>query len=221
MALAIIAGTGPGMGTAIARRFAREGFDIALIARNPDALAAQVQGLAGFGVRAEGFAADLCDITATKAAFAAIDRQFGAADVLVYNGARWHEIAAMEIDPETFHADLALGVTGGLVCAQAVYPAMKAAGKGTMLFTGGGLALFPQYGKGVSSLTAGKSALRGLVHAMAGELAPEGIHVATVTIAGQVAPGGAFDPDRIAEHYLRLHREPAGSWSVEHVFDGN
>jgi chromate reductase len=45
--------------------------------------------------------------------------------------------------------------------------------------------------------------------------------VATVTVAGAVARGSAFDPDDIAEHYWRLHRQPAGAWDREFVYTGN
>jgi NAD(P)-dependent dehydrogenase (short-subunit alcohol dehydrogenase family) len=153
-------------------------------------------------------------------AFEDIRAAHGDADVLVYNGARWHERPAMELDPADFTWDLALCATGALVCAQAVYPAMAAAGRGTMLLTGGGLALNPQFGAGVASLTAGKSALRGLAYALAGELAPSGVHVATVTVAGTIQPGSPFDPDLIAERYWALHAEPRGSWSTEVAFTG-
>ena len=91
---------------------------------------------------------------------------------------------------------------------------------GSILFTGGGLALYPEYGANASSLTAGKSALRGLTYAMAKELEPEGIHVATVTIAGTVAEGTAFAPDTIAECYWALHQQPKAQWSTEIVFNG-
>jgi NAD(P)-dependent dehydrogenase (short-subunit alcohol dehydrogenase family) len=208
------------MGLAIARRFAAEGYALALVARSADALAGYARELAAGGAIVEAFPADLCSIEQVRSAFADIRRRMGDADVLVYNGARWHEVPAMAIDPVTFNADIALSVTGALVCAQQVHPAMKAAGRGTMLFTGGGLALKPEFNRGVSSLTAGKSALRGLVYAMAGELAPEGIHAATVTIAGTVAAGTPFDPDIIAQAYVDLHRQPAGAWAIETVFSG-
>ena len=137
-----------------------------------------------------------------------------------YNGGAWHETPAMQLEPDLFSRDLNLCITGALACAQAVYPHMRAGGRGTLLFTGGRLALHPEYGAGVSSLTAGKAGLRAFVFALAKELAPEGLHVATVTIAGTVKPGTAFDPDRIAEQYWALHAEPANGWSVERVFDG-
>ncbi len=82
------------------------------------------------------------------------------------------------------------------------------------------MALYPEYGAGVASLTAGKSALRGLVYAMAREVEPAGIHAATVTVAGTIKPGTALDPDLIAETFWALHQQPKESWEVERVLKG-
>lgn len=218
--LCIIAAAGPGMGLAIARRFAREGYDLALIARDPEALAGLEREVAKESVTVRGYALDLCDLEALTSTFARIRAEQGAAEVLIYNGGAWHEAPAMQLDLALFSHDLMLCVTGALACAQQVYPDMKAAGRGTILFTGGGLALYPEYGAGVSSLTAGKSGLRGFTYALAKELEPEGIHVATVTIAGTIKAGTAFDPDRIADQYWALHAQRCEGWSVETVFDG-
>lgn len=215
--ICVIAGVGPGMGLAIARRFAQKDFALALIARDGGALTRYASELGETGAIAKAFPADLTDHSQIKSAFATVRSEFGDPSVLVHNASVWREAATMSLSPELFARDLNLSVTSALVCAQEVYPAMKAAGSGTMLFTGGGLALRPEFGAGVASLTSGKSALRGFVHALAGELAPEGIHVATVTIAGTVEPGGPFDPDLIAEHFVQLHAEPVGGWSVERV----
>lgn len=216
----IIAAVGPGMGMAIARRFAREGHAVGLIARDPARLAEHAADLAAFDVPVATATADLCDLGMLKAAFDTLYAALGPASVLVYNGARWHQQPAMTLDPMTFNWDVALSATGALASAQAIYPAMKAAGSGTILFTGGGLALYPEYGAGVASLTAGKSALRGLTFALAKEVSGDGIHVATVTIAGTVAPGTPFDPDTISEAYWSLHAQAPGHWTVETVFDG-
>ena len=216
--LCVVAGVGPGMGLAIGRRFAAEGYDIAMIARGAEALEHYARELRNERSNVQSFPADLGDIMEMTSAFAEIRRRMGDPEVLVYNGAGWHQVSAMAMDPVVFTQDVALSVTSALVCAQQVYPSMKAAAKGTMLFTGGGLALRPQFGSGASSLTAGKSALRGLVHAMAGELAPDGIHVATVTISGTVAVGTPFDPDIIAKAYMDLHEQPKRAWAVETIF---
>ena len=221
MALCIVAGVGPGLGAAIARAFAGDGFDIALIARRQADLDELAMELSTLGRRAKGYATDLCDLGQVNTTFKQISSDFGDAAVLVYNAARWHEQPAMSIDPMTFNWDIALSATGALVAAQHVYPGMKAAGGGSLLFTGGGLALYPEYGAGVVSLTAGKSALRGLTFAMAKELEADGIHVATVTVAGTVGAGTAFAPDLIARHYLELHRQPADAWETERIFDGS
>lgn len=214
----VVAGAGPGMGYAIARRFAREGFDIALLARNPVALEAAAVALRKTGVRAEGFSVNLALPADVRRVFPALQASLGQPSVLVYNASRWNAVPAMTIAADEFAADLSLSIVGALACAQQVYPAMREAGRGTLLFTGGGLALQPQHGAGVTSLTAGKSGLRGFVHALHKELSADGLRIGTVTIAGEVAAGTRFDPDAIAESYWTLHADPAAP--VEIVFDG-
>lgn len=217
---AIVAGVGPGIGLAVARRFAREGYVVSLLARNAGALATYRGDILAEDGRAGSYPADLYELASIRSAIEAAVADHGAADVLVYNAARWDAQPAMQIDPALFTRELALCATGALACAQRVHPGMKRAGRGSMIFTGGGLALFPRSGAGVAALTAGKSALRGLVLAMADELAPDGIHVAMVTVAGQVAPGTAFDPDLIAEQYWDLHQQPGDAWEVERIVQG-
>jgi NAD(P)-dependent dehydrogenase (short-subunit alcohol dehydrogenase family) len=216
----VVAGAGPGMGLGIARRFAREGFDVALIARNQATLDQVLAAMAPDSGRHAGFAADLTDEASIRAAFARIGATMGAVSVLAYNASVWRPLPAMQFPPDQFARDLSLCVTGALVAAQAVHPAMKARGGGTILLTGGGLALAPQQGAAVISLATGKAAMRGFGFALAEALRPDGIHVGMVTIAGTIARGTAFDPDRIADAHWGLHAEPRGSWRTEVIFDG-
>ena len=81
---------------------------------------------------------------------------------------------------------------------------MRASGTGSLLFTGGGAALHPY--AGLSSLCAGKAALRLWVLTLAEDLAGTGVRVGTVTVHGPVKRGTAFDPDDIAAALVRLHR---------------
>jgi NAD(P)-dependent dehydrogenase (short-subunit alcohol dehydrogenase family) len=81
---------------------------------------------------------------------------------------------------------------------------MQARGRGSILFSGGGLALHPF--PAPPTLSVGKGALRALALMLAEELAPAGVRVGTVTIMGTVAPGTNFDPDAIAQGFLTLHR---------------
>lgn len=214
--LCAVAGAGPGLGLAIARRFAAEGHDIALIARNAAALEAAAADLRMGGVRAAGFECDLTRTGDIARAFEEIRATLGDTSVMVYNAARWNQVPAMDMAFDDFAADLSLSVTGGLACAQAVYPRMREARRGSLLFTGGGLALAPQQGAGVTSLVAGKSALRGFVHALHAELAGQGVRVGTVTVAGTVAAGTPFDPDRIAQRFWQLHVQADGPAEIIH-----
>jgi short-subunit dehydrogenase len=207
------------MGYAIARRFAREGFDIALMARNAQALARAAADLRQLGVRAQGFSADLSRPADIVRACADVRAAMGDADVMVYNASRWNAVPAMAFDPDEFNADLSLNITGALVCAQQAHPAMRARGGGSLLFTGGGLALQPHTGAGVASLTAGKAGLRALVSALHAELAGQGLRIGMVTITGSVAAGTAFDPDTIAESFWQMHTD--GLAPVEIIFAGD
>jgi len=216
--LCIIAGFGPGMGFAIARRFAREGYDLALLSRRPDRTL--LGELVQFGTQAVAYPADLANTKSIRDVIAEIRTDMGPADVLVYNAAAWNEAPPLAMWAEDFMTDMALCIGGAYACAQAVVPDMKARGAGVILLTGGGLALQPAYGTNVLSLVAGKSGLRGLGLALHEALKPQGIHVAMVTIAGTVAPGSAFDPDRIARHYLDLAQQPASGWTREIIFRG-
>ena len=93
---------------------------------------------------------------------------------------------------------------------------MARAGHGTILLTGG----MPEPLPDVTSLSLGKAGVRALAGLLARAYEPLGIHVATITVAGAVAPGTAFDPDEIAEEYWRLHRQRVGSWEREVLYAG-
>jgi len=214
----IVAGFGPGMGFAIAKRFARGGFDLALLARHPNP--ALVQELVRFGGEVATFPTDLSRVESIPEVMARIRDEKGIADVLVYNGGAWNEGPPLAMSAADFQRDLGLCIGGAYACAQAVAADMKARGVGAILFTGGGLALNPAYGVNVLALVAGKAGMRGLGLALHEALKPDRIHVGMVTIAGVVAPGTQFDPDCIAERYWDLYSEPAPGWTAEIVFSG-
>ncbi len=217
----ILAGVGPGLGRALARRFARGGFEVAMLARDAARLDGFAREIGEAGGAAHGYPCDLTDETALRDTLRRIAADLGPASLLIYNASVWNPTPAMAFEPADFQRDLFLDVTGALVASQEVVPAMQAAGGGTLLFTGGGLALQPSMGTPVPSLTAGKAALRAFVHALAGELRPTGVRVGTVTVAGTIAPGTAFDPDRIADGFWAFYTRPAAEAPVELKFLGD
>jgi NAD(P)-dependent dehydrogenase (short-subunit alcohol dehydrogenase family) len=205
-----VVGFGPGIGAAVARRFVAGGFEVLGLARDP----ARHAGLAGSGITLA--AADAGRPESLAAALPA------ATGVLVYNAYRMTPAVygPSALTPAELMEDFAVNVAGAMAAAQAVLPGMRRDGRGTILFTGGGLAFDPTGWLPAASLAIGKAGLRSLAASLHAELAPQGIHAATVTIAGAVAPGTAFDPERIAEAYWSLHDEPRGAFRAEHVFKG-
>ncbi len=218
MATAVIVGMGPGVSAAVARRFGREGFAIAAVARRSEALDEQIASLAASGVKATGYTADAADPASLRAALETASAAHGTIDVLIYNAAGVRFKPLIELSAEELTADFKVSVAGALTAAQAVLPAMKARGSGTLLFTGGGFAFEPMPQLAVVGV--GKAAIRNLVFSLFADLKDTGVHAATVTIAGMVKPGTAFDPDKIADVYWQLHGQTKGQFEREIVFKG-
>lgn len=212
-----VVGAGPGIGLAVARRFAREGFRIALVARRAEALNGYVEALRASGITAAGYAADLAELDTLPAVFARLATELGAPDVLIYNAVAVTRGTPSELPPAQLLRDLTVSVVAAMSCAQQVLPAMRERGRGTILLTGGGFALnaYPP----MTSLAVGKAALRNLAWNLAVELEPHGIRATTVTILGEVKDGTLFDPERVAESYWRLHAQTTRPWSRELVYN--
>jgi NADP-dependent 3-hydroxy acid dehydrogenase YdfG len=214
----VLVGMGPGVSAAVAQRFAREGFAVGAVARDAAKLQAALQPLRASGVRVAAAAADAGDAAALQAALASLRSELGDPGVLVYNAAAARPLPLAQLSAEQLMADLHTSVGGALAAAQAVLPAMRARGAGTLLFTGGGFALEPM--PLMASLGVGKAGIRNLAYSLFADLKDAGIHAATVTICGVVQPGTAFDPARIADAYWALHCQPAGSFERELLFRG-
>jgi NAD(P)-dependent dehydrogenase (short-subunit alcohol dehydrogenase family) len=213
---AVIIGAGPGIGRSVAKRFAREGLPVALLARTRatvDAVAAEVAAL---GVPVVALTADTADETALRTALDAAAAQLGEPDLLVYNAAIIRPDAPGELSVREHQEAWAVNVVGAINAAAHVGPGMARRGGGTILVTGGMPETNPRY----VSLSLGKAGVRAAVSLLDQEYGPAGVHVASVTVAGPVAPGTAFDPDEIAEYYWRLHTQPRERWQSELLFSG-
>ncbi|MFI7700770.1 SDR family NAD(P)-dependent oxidoreductase [Nonomuraea sp. NPDC049480] len=203
----MIAGAGPGIGRSVAHRFAREGLPVALVSRTGGTL-----GLDGV----YAYRADVTDETALRAALDAAAAELGTPDVVVYNAAVIRPDVLAEATMRAHLDAWAVNVVGALITAAHVAPAMARRGDGTIIITGG----MPEPNREYASLSLGKSGVRTLVALLNQEYGPSGVHVATVTVAGPVAPGTPFDPDAIAEHYWHLHTQPRGRWNHEILHSG-
>jgi NAD(P)-dependent dehydrogenase (short-subunit alcohol dehydrogenase family) len=208
-------GAGPGMGVAAAERFAREGFQVVLSARNSAKTQALVEQLKAQGHKAEMRTVDAGDPSSVASLVEDVEREFGRIDVLHYNAASMRAATLADQPRDTFNSDLAVNIGGAMAAAQAAAPKMAERGSGTILLTGGGLALHPH--PDYLSLSVGKAGIRALAFGLFDSLKAKGIHVATVTVATSVNPRSE-EANAVAEQLWIFHSQPAGSWEVEAVY---
>jgi short-subunit dehydrogenase len=213
--LCVIAGVGSGMGQAIARAFAKNGYSLAMISRNPANMESYKKDVESYGQKAGLYRADVTDSLSMQAAFAEILSHHYTPDVVVYNVATMTMEKPSELTAETINQTLPLNFFGALNTIAPVLPSMRERGTGTLLFTGGGFAIEPSVERTTHSV--GKAALRNWVYALHKELSPEGIHAATVTITRPIEPGTLYDPDTIAAHYVKLAGQQKDDWDWEIV----
>lgn len=216
MSGAVIIGAGPGIGRSIAVRFAREGLPIALVARTSATVEVIADAVAPFGVPVMTLTADSTDEAALQSALTAVSDELGAPEIAVYNAAVIQSDTARQVSMRAHLDAWAVNVVGALTAAAHVAPAMARRGRGSFLVTGG----MPEPKREYVSLSLGKAGVRTLVDLLHLEYGPSGVHVASVTIDGAVAPGTAFDPDDIAEHYWALHTQPPDQWQREILHTG-
>ncbi|CAL9669997.1 putative oxidoreductase [Streptomyces sp. enrichment culture] len=216
MSGAVVIGAGPGIGQAVARRFAKEGLPVGVIARTEATATAAAEAVGRIGPRAVARTADSTDETALRDALDAIADELGPPDVVVYNAAHIRPDTPGELSVRAHLDAWAVNVVGALTAAAHAAPAMADRGSGSFLVTGG----MPEPKREYVSLSLGKAGVRTLVALLDQEYGPSGVHVASVTVDGPVAPGTAFDPEHIAEHYWRLHTQPRHAWQQEIVHDG-
>ncbi|TSA41455.1 MAG: SDR family NAD(P)-dependent oxidoreductase [Betaproteobacteria bacterium] len=222
---AVIVGAGPGLGSALARRFARAGMKVAVARRSADQLAPLIKEL---GRNASAYACDATDEPAVRQLFAAVTADLGAPALVVFNAGAFVRKGVLDTSVEEFERCWRVGCLAGFLVGREAARAMlarEAEHKGTIIFTGATASL--RGGALFQNLAVGKFGLRALAQSMARELQPQGIHVAHVVIDGQIEgerPGhgaaergkdSVLDPAAIAETYYQLHRQQRSAWSLE------
>jgi len=206
-----------GVGASVVRRFGREGFRSTLISRG-ETVEQLAPDLRGDGLEIEAVGADIEDLDGYRATLERIFRAPGAPGVAVYNAALPDPGEILDTTVERLRTAYDVDVVGAVVAAQVAAPFLRTAGSGTLLFTSGGFADHPV--PALASLSMGKAALRAAATLIAAGVQEDGIHAATVTIAGSVVRGTAFDPDNIAELFWTAHTDPTDAWQTEYRFTG-
>ncbi len=218
--IALITGVGPGLGASLARRFAREGFAIALVARHSTFIDDLAREIANAGGNAIALVADVSRPAEVRSAVERVRAELGKISVLLHNASASVGDGLLGTTPEDFESSWRIATLGGFVCAKEIAPDMIALGEGTMIFTG---ATSSVRGGGWLAFSSAKFALRGLVQSLARELWPQGVHVAHVVVDGIIGPAGVavaggepkLDPDHMAEAYWHLSRQRPTAWTLE------
>ncbi len=215
----IVAGYGVGISAAVAEKFGAEGFQVAIVARSADKLAAGVKALEAKGVKAAAFPADLGDPAAIKAMVESVRAKFGPISALEWTAFTAGNVAGdlLTAKPEEVRSLFDISVVGLLAAVQALLPDLKSE-KGAVLVTNGGAgfidpkvdAMITQWG--IMGLGIANAAKQKLVGLLATKLEADGIYVTEITING-VIKGTAFDqgnsptidPTTVAAKYWDLY----------------
>lgn len=225
MDAAIVAGVGPGLGSALARAFAREGFAVGLLSRRPessDPVAREIRANKGHALIVR---ADVTDRRAALSAVKKVRSKFGPITALAYNASGFGRGPFLDLDPEVIRQSFEVGALGAVHLAQAIIPDMLQAGRGFISLTGATASLRGR--AGFAPLAIAKASLRMLGQALAREFHPQGIHVLHVIVDGQIEtprlrtrePDRPLDstmpPEAIAEAIMNAYRQPKNAWTHE------
>ena len=213
----VVVGAGPGVSGSVARRFADDGYDVALLGHDQSVLDELAADLEGRGVAVGHAKVDITDDAAARDAVRRIGEHTGRIDVLHFNPSAYRERDPLTLTVPELLEDVTLGVGALLSVLQAARPFMSAGGRVTA--TGSMAADQPSYE--AASLGVQKAGLRNLVHSIDAALKGDGIRAASVTVRGTLAHEGPFTPDRVAAAIHAAARRPDDdAWTTEVPYSG-
>jgi len=212
----VVVGAGPGVSGSVARRFAEEGYDVALLGQDPEVIDALVPDLEARGATVGHAVADVTDEQAARDAVRRFGEHTGRIDVLHFNPSAWREADPLELTVAGLLEDVALGVGALLTVVQAARPFMSS---GARISVTGSMAA-DEPSSGAASLGVQKAGVRNLVHSLDQALAPDGIRAVSVTVRGALSREGAFTPDRVAEAIWSAVARDEDGWTSEVTYSG-
>ena len=231
---AVVVGVGAerGLGAALCRRFAAEGYHVLVAGRTPEKIAQVVRTISDKGGSAEPVAVDTTREEDVVRLFdRAMSRGDGRdpADLVVFNAGNNQRIDFLNLRADQFEQFWRVGCFGGFLVGREAARRLVPLGRGTIIFTGASGSL---RGKpGFAHFAAAKAGLRMIAQSMAREYGPLGIHVAHVVIDGGIKGDrllsrmptlaqergeyGLLGIDAIAQTYWDVHRQQRSAWAHE------
>ena len=226
--VALIIGAGDHLGSAISRRFAREGFHIVATRRRGD-LATLVREVRALGSDATPIHSDARDEAQVRALIEKVESELGAITVAVFNVGGNVRFGITETTSQVYRKVWEMCALAGFLVGRELARTMLPRQQGSILFTGASASL--RGSSGFAAFAGGKHALRALAQSMSRELGPQGIHVAHVIVDGLIenentkaflpdlyaskGEDGIIQPDELAEVYWQLHNQPRSAWTFE------
>jgi NAD(P)-dependent dehydrogenase (short-subunit alcohol dehydrogenase family) len=212
----VIVGAGPGLGAAIAHRFGRAGYAVALISRDESQVEALGKELQASDVTAGWTGVDITDGEAFRAAVDRFGGFSGTIDHLHFNPSAFREKDPLELTPDELLQDVRLGVGALLDAVQAARPHMTAGGRVTAT---GSMAADRPWNR-AASLGVQKAGLRNLMFSIDTTLEPAGIRAMSLTVRGTLAAGTPFDVSHVADALFDAARRDGADWTTEVPFNG-
>jgi len=224
-----VIGAGDATGSAVAKRFAREGYTVCAARRTEAALMPLVNQISAAGGRALAFGLDARREDQVVNFFNRIEAEVGPIEVVVFNVGGNVRFPVLETTAQKYFKVWEMCALAGFLVGREAARVMLTRERGTLLFTGATASL--RGSAGFSAFAGGKAALRALAQSMARELGPKGLHIAHVVIDGlidtdairanfpqrvaEAGVDGLLQPDHIAEAYWWLHQQPRDTWTFE------
>jgi NAD(P)-dependent dehydrogenase (short-subunit alcohol dehydrogenase family) len=212
----IVIAAGPGVSGSLARRYAREGYDVGLVGVDESVLQTLEDEVTALGATAHHAVADITDVDAATRAIAGLAEQLGRVDVLHFNPSAFRQKHPLTLTSAELQADVGLGVGALLTALQAVRPYMSSGGRVTAT---GSMAADQPWNE-AASLGVQKAGLRNLVHSIDATLEPDGIRAVSVTVRGTLGKEGPFTPDRVADALWDAAHQDEADWRTEVPYTG-
>ena len=224
----IVIGAGPGLGSSLARKFAKEDHHVFVVRRerHSEELNSLCDEIKEFGGSATAIPSDAREEEQVISLFSEVAKS-GPIDCVVFNIGANVFFSIEETTSRVFRKIWEMGTFAGFLVGREAAKHMK--DKGTIIFTGATASM--RGGSGFAAFSSAKFGLRAVAQSLARELGPKGIHVAHTVIDGAIdhpwikenfpdtyklkEVDGILNPDDIAEAYYNLHLQEKTAWTHE------
>lgn len=204
-AIIILIGLGKDLGLSIARSFGNKGYHIVIMGRNVEKIKEQVWELSHEKINYRIIPMDVTDEKSVNTAFEIVKSMNQPIGGLIYNVVARRNKIPSKLTADEAADDFKVNVGGAITCTNKILGFYKKQAYGTILYTGGGVALTPSLHS--SSMSLDKAALRNYVLNLHNELKDSPIFIGIITITRPIENHTDHSPARIAQEYIRIFEQ--------------